>query len=816
MTMNILIRYSVFAHAEDGVPKPKSSTWNEFVAGLGPHRFDIPEKLRCFMFTPAEFPPGVGSRAKENVIRVWFGVMDMDGITPTQLLWLCERLGGLDAVLYTTWRHAESYQKNGLWKIRVCVRFSRPVEAAEWPTFWPAFNEFFGGLNDPQCADACRCYFGPFAPPGTPPELCHFIVFGGEALDVEQILAQASETPPPGHQKVPRERLKKIAARWKKAKDYYRSEMGDVLMHIFHGEAFAEPGNRDNLLFQLCSDLAKELPNADPESVADLFAPSLQMSGPDAPTVESVREKFERAQTNAAAEVMAKKLAEVAESKLYIRQCFAKTDPTRDYPYTEPELDAMAAKLKCSRDEMTKRWIIQRGAQFYFLGPDAVYSSGYGEKDGPNAALRELAPAITAGVELATETKTGRIHKGIYSLVREYGSVAEDLVLDLAAQEAKYEPVTKLFVEAPCPLRNLTPLYDAQVAQWLEILVPPEHHQDVLNWLAHVTDLDRTCAALVMTGDPDTGKTLFACGVARLWTENAPTELEDALGKFNSALAACPLVFADEKLPTDNRGKGRTGEIRKFISALSRPFERKFQHATKIRGAARLLIAANNDDVMAVQEHLTVGDIEAISQRFYHFRVRSEAIAFLKSPGVDPKSFVKDDRIARHVLWLRDNFAKTSVGRFIIRPKSTAFSDALTTKSQYRSEVLLWLLSYLKNPTLMNSLAMGGVRINDEKLYVKTICMLQYWTSYLEKVPAPTLWHLERTLGALSAPIRPEFADLVAAKDGTKHKSRYREIRLGALYDFAENVEFMTREEIDEALSVDTETLLASSKRPGF
>lgn len=34
-----LVRFSVFDHARDGVPKPRAMTWDEFVSGLGPtHR----------------------------------------------------------------------------------------------------------------------------------------------------------------------------------------------------------------------------------------------------------------------------------------------------------------------------------------------------------------------------------------------------------------------------------------------------------------------------------------------------------------------------------------------------------------------------------------------------------------------------------------------------------------------------------------------------------------------------------------------------------------------------------------------------------
>ena len=34
------IRFSIFHHAEDNQAKPATMTWDQFVEGLGPHRFD--------------------------------------------------------------------------------------------------------------------------------------------------------------------------------------------------------------------------------------------------------------------------------------------------------------------------------------------------------------------------------------------------------------------------------------------------------------------------------------------------------------------------------------------------------------------------------------------------------------------------------------------------------------------------------------------------------------------------------------------------------------------------------------------------------
>lgn len=100
--------------------------------------------------------------------------------------------------------------------------------------------------------------------------------------------------PPKVAKRITRETLTKIAKRWAKSKSIAAAELGAALGHVVGGEPFAEEGERDQVLFKLCRDLAREIPDADPGALAELFAPSLEVM-PGGPTVESVVEKFTRA-----------------------------------------------------------------------------------------------------------------------------------------------------------------------------------------------------------------------------------------------------------------------------------------------------------------------------------------------------------------------------------------------------------------------------------------------------------------------------------------------------------------------------------------
>jgi hypothetical protein len=802
--MSFEIRFSVFDHAKDGIPKPRTMTWDEFVQGLGPdHRTDIEDKRRVPAFSPAEFRPGP-SRKEEHVTRIWFGVLDLDMITTVQLAAVCQRLEHLDAVLYTTWGHP-NVASRGLWKVRICVRFSRPVEARDWPLVWPAMSAFFCGLNDPNMNSANEIYFGPSVPPGTDLRLCHFIVFRGGALDVDQLpqvaFGENPKAPRGGTEKITRERLERLALRWKRSRDPYRSEMGETLHKVTKGEAFAEPGNRDNVLFQLCSDLAKAIPDGIPESLAEHFAHSLQLCGDNlAGDMAKVKDKFERAQEKAAAEVFAAEMAQVNERKLRIRQAWAHIDPTRETAYTEDELSAMAESCKCTREELKKRWIIQRGTLFYVLGPEGVYSQPYGRDDVWNAVLRDLAPADSAGVELWTESANGEpARKSMPSLMGEYGSVATSYVLDLRAQIASYDSVQKLFIEAPCPLRPLPPTWDRDVAMWLQILTGP-HHDNVLNWLAQVTNLDLTCAALMLIGKKDTGKSLLAMGLSRLWTTEGPTSLESVLKEFNDRLARCPLTFADETLPKDFRGYGRTSEIRECLSARTRPFNKKYAPEASILGAIRLVVAANNENILSINEHLSAFDIEAIGDRFYRVPVDPRAAEWLQM--CDTASFINQDRIAKHVLWLRDNYPARRDGRFLIKSTEKEFVRGLTTQSGIRSSVCQWFVGYLKSPNRIDARGDFGVMVKKGKLYVTPNVVYEGWDAYIKGEPAPNLGKLAQAITELST----RRTRVTSPKFRGQDAPHYREIDTDHLYAWSDRTEYASREDIDQALAVDTES----------
>lgn len=790
------MKVSLFDGATDNHPKQLELTWDEFVASIGGHDYSQTTKATLPAFSPAEFAVGK-TRQTKNVLRIWFGVLDLDQITPFQLLQVCQRLEGLDAFLYTTWSHAMKAAPAGLWSARVCVRFSRPIFPTEWSLVWPALMARFDAPADPKCKNVDRIYFGPFAPAGTA-HLQEWHVWHGAPLDVSTLDLTARPTVQSSNEKISRERLAKLARRWKSSRDDYRANMGEILLKVANGEAFAEPGERDNTLYQLAKDISKVWPSADPMSLAAHFSQSLQLMGADGPSVDDVAAKFTRALEDITAEEANAALAELNEHKTRVREAFAPED--RDYDYTTSELAEFAETCKCTPEEMTKRWIIQRGTQFY-LFVNGHYSPPYGPIDVMAAMLRDLAPAHAGGVDLY-EHRDGTItRKTLAQMMSDYGTVATNYILDMRAQEASYDGAARLFVEAPCPLRPLEPTFDPKIDQWLKLMTGP-HYAAVQNWMALATNLDLICCALLFTGPPGTGKTLFAVGMSRIWSTEQPTDLESALASFNDALSRCPLVFADEQLPKDFRGHGRTAEIRKLIADKSRPHKKKFAPETSILGAIRLVIAANNDDILSIPENLSANDVEAIGDRFYHVPVTGDSAIYLQRTNTE--SWVNGDGIAKHALWLRDHYPVTREGRFQIKSPDREFYHALTTRTGIRSAVCQWLVGYLKDPRAIDMREQWLVRIHGFRLLVNSQAIISTWDRYVPNEPVPPTGRLSQALGGLSL----GKAHMRRPKGAAMH---YFAINPDHLRAWANETNFATREEIDAALARSTESRLAEN-----
>lgn len=788
------MKFSLFRHSKDNRPLPVECSWEHFVESMSAHDFTHTDKLMCPAFSPAEYRPGA-TRGNKGVVALHMLVLDLDEVSEDEVLSVCATIEeiGCAALLYTSWSHATKP-----WRCRIVIPLSRPVKPEHWESCWSKSNDLFGGVADPQCTDQARIYFGPFAPPGT--EDKHFtVVFKGEPLDVDLVMELDTVELPDGTTqprpvaKLRLEQLKQFARQSLRRKGHV-ADLATLLLRVCEGEVFAEPGERDTIIFKLANMLGPRFIDFDPASIAVHFAPSLQLmsrAAPDCPTVQDVEYKIERAQQEFRDTKLKQQIAKDNEYTKRIREAFQPLGIDRSDPYTEEELASFG----------TPYWLIQKDSSYYFFF-NGAYRGPYTDKESWCVAIRELAPARTAGIELFEITENGLVQpKSMRQLVVEYGTVADVVELDLTAQKASYDPMRRAIIEAPCPVRPLTPRYHEDVDQWLQLMVSPEDYPLLCRWLASLTWLVQPLVALFLVGAKAVGKSLLGAGISRLFTTLGPTALEDVFAAFNDAFARSPICFADETLPKDFKGNSKTEELRQFIQARERPFKRKFLPHAMIKGAARVLVASNNEELLMTKANLTQEDMEAINDRYLYMRVRPEAAEFLKT--VDTERWVQGDAIAEHCLWLRDNLKWEPEGRFLIKPRDNAVFNTLATRSGLRASCLYWFCMYLLDPgkfdadprsNLLVRIFQGRVLFNIQGVY-------KCWDTYVSDSKTPSIGELSSAAKVLcdTKVSRPKLSD----RQGKM--VNYHILNIEYLILAAEQQGFAEPDQLREALKRSTE-----------
>lgn len=251
---------------------------------------------------------------------------------------------------------------------------------------------------------------------------------------------------------------------------------------------------------------------------------------------------------------------------------------------------------------------------------------------------------------------------------------------------------------------------------------------------------------------------MLAKGLTRLWSTGAPTTLDQAMGNFNDAVASCPIVFADETMPTDSRGRSRTSELRAFIQEEARPWKRKHISDGILKGSCRVIVAANNRNLIQGEESLTAHDVEAIAGRILHIEAPRAAVDYLAT--IDTTGWVSEDMIAAHAAWLCFNtIHPRNPVRFLIPQEGRrGIQRAIVTSTAMGSAVCHWLVSFLLDPTKLRSGSAPDssalmVKVYEGRLCVNVRAIVENWDRYQTNVDKlrVTPHSIGKVLSALSA-----------------------------------------------------------------
>jgi hypothetical protein len=396
-----------------------------------------------------------------------------------------------------------------------------------------------------------------------------------------------------------------------------------------------------------------------------------------------------------------------------------------------------------------RQQIIIQHMNVYYVAVEGVYQTPL-IKEALLLRLRDdfaNEPAVDFYYE---DTEGNEKKKQLPQLLDDYGTVSRKLVYDLAITESYYDAPAQTFYEAVTPVRDLEPRFDPAIQAWLEIFGGRDPEK-FLDWIATITYLAKQTCALYVSGPPNTGKSLLAFGLSRLWSQDgAPTELGQVLANFNADLLRCPLIVADERVPE----KCTSADLRLLIGSSARALTRKHLPNATLRGAIRLMLIANNDRMLLMgDEDLDMFDLEAVSSRFLHLDVPEAARDFLRQRGglKGTEGWVEDDLIARHALWLRDNLrADFQPGsRFLVAGHRTEMHRALLTQGRTSALVTEWLVRFLEKP-FPNVLQNKSMIVGNGEILVNVHALSDYWTQFILSHPVPSTQRLGKALHGLS------------------------------------------------------------------
>lgn len=659
---------------------------------------------------------------------------------------------GLQTLLYATHSNRATDMAD-LCRVRVVLPLSRTVTIAEYERLWDLFQQTFRGKIDPQTRKAAQRYYAPRRPEDVPEifvPLEH-----GEPLNVEEALARAPTTSTgPAKQagtlsRTPtREDLKKLGAALVRSPSAERAVLGEAFRKLAKGEPYADKGHREATTFRLCSELAKKHPKLDPAKTAELFAPSLALMQPTKVTLNEVAAKLTRAVEHQATKEREGRATRVAK---------AFGERNRSDGYTHEELAALCEF--CDAETPAEIvWICQRGEHYWLLTPAGYRQFGRAEIE--SAVRVYLAPAVDHGVEIDVLTPQGMKPRPTRDLVVDYGVVLNAVEFDLSAQVTVYNRERNTLTLSTCPYRHIEPRFDPQIDRWLQHL-GGDKYPALAKWLVSLTRIERPALLLFIEGLPNSGKSLFIQGCARLWTVDGATDLEEAMGPWNTRIRSCPLVAGDEVIPRDSRGRTRTEELRQLVQQRSMPLREKYAPNATIRGSIRLVIVANNRDLLSSGGNLTGDDIAAVSDRILHVPVTDKRVQHYLAglPAETKRAWVEDDLIAAHVLALAKTITLDEHARFLVENDSAALVRSMATSTGVQSLACHWLTGWLLDPEKFSRAHVdlsAFVRVREGRLWVNVQALHRGWESYIEEERVPRVSVISKALNSICGPREEE------------------------------------------------------------
>ncbi len=733
-------------HAVRGVPEDSTR----------PKILDMKKNGPAIILGPVD-----GPRKKGNVRELHALALDLDHSTEDELVGILRNLLSFTYAAWTTHRHG-SEAAAPFPRFRVILPLAAPLSPQEHTRAWGGLNRMIGGANDPATKDASRLHFLPSTFDST-----KALTYknDGRFLSLEDL--HPFMLPP------------ELEAIGRKITHGMRKDdpLKEAALALWTGRPFACEPQRHDTVLTLTMWLAKQNRTISEPVLRSLFFASLfymAAQSSTAPTHDEVWTAYQGA----------------------VEKVDVKGVPGRGItPYSAAELEAIAAANGCSVEQLEKRWILVLDGSGWFL-TDKGYMGPCSWRDMPLGMSQYLA---RAPVRLVEPTKTGFRYRAVADVLREHGTKVKKVVCDMMHDVTRFDEENQAVLEAVFPPRkDLIPTYSPEIDGWLKTL-GGKHYEKLVDWLSVAPDLTKILCAIYFDGPKGAGKTLFAHGVAKIWSDGSPAEIKCLLKEFNADLLRNPLVLGDEEIPRQQY-QSATTILRSELSVTSRTLKRKYLPEADLKGAIRIILTANNELLLESRDVMSAADLDATAQRFLYIKIPQKATDLLEQmPRSEMESWATRG-IAEHALWLAQNHEVKNVGkRFAVEGDVSTMVRLLMTGSAWNSLCCEWLVRYLLNPNPIDSRNDGYVRVKDKELLVNAQALIDGWEQYMKGFEKPNTAKIGAGLRML-AKIGSRTRHLRWGPEGSLIRIRYRVIDPEHLIAWADRNQIGDRETIKKAI----------------
>jgi len=362
-----------------------------------------------------------------------------------------------------------------------------------------------------------------------------------------------------------------------------------------------------------------------------------------------------------------------------------------------------------------------------------------------------------------------------------------------------------LFHRATWNVLPIEPVFDEDCDAYLRTW-GSENYVRLCDWIVHLQNRHQPAPMLVAQGDKGSAKDTLADALARQYRRNEGAVSADiAVDGFNADIAACPVVRASEKLPTDAKGGPMsTATFREMITRSAHDINQKNMPRVKLLGYLRWILTTNEADFYPTREKLSGDSLEAIAGRLLVIEAprladgRTAPHAHLADRGGMKHTgewLNGEGRLVKHVRWIMQNHKiqyPCPEGRFGVAPHAPEFRDRLAASSTLGSLVVDGLARFLVGDPTRRELR-SAVRVGDGVVLVHVDSLFQRWRnlvglgSLADKLDA-------RRATPLPKPFIDEIERLSHPEVASDNGRTYRSIRVPLLLAHAQAVGFDAEE----------------------